>query len=141
MYWLRVYFTSTSHPLVRFPIFLMGMLAGLQVLRAHKDKEIFEDPNISKNLLHTLLPWGFGCCTKQEEKTTQRLSTERRTKIWRKRVDFNAFLYVGFLLFLAIAKIPLDLHNSAVEKLKQENKNEGNGIFFLVKSILSYTSN
>ena len=49
----------------RLPVFLMGVLGGLQVLRAHLDWENFEDPNLNKNLIHTFIPWGCGklkCC-------------------------------------------------------------------------------
>ena len=92
----------------------MGVLGGLQVLRAHK-KDTFEDPNLQKNIFHTILPWGCGCnsccCKKTEEETRDRqlYDKHKSTKIWRKRVDFNAFLYVGFLTALVVTKVALDL--------------------------------
>lgn len=107
---------STAHPMIRFPVFLMGMLGGLQVLRAYNNKDSFEDPNLCKNLLHTLLPWGSQCkrrvcCLKKDlNGAVKKISTEERTIIWRRRVDFNALLYIGFLLGLTVTKAVLDVH-------------------------------
>ena len=105
---------TTAHPLFRMPVFLMGMLGGLQVLRAHNNKDTFEDPNLDKNILHTILPWGCGssssCCKKTEgEKGVKPMNKKQSTKIWRKRVDFSAFLYIGFLTALCITKVALDV--------------------------------
>ena len=65
-----VYWMTTAHPLIKLPIFLMGMLGGLQVLRANNHKDSFVDPNLDKNLVHTLLPWGCNsrkcCCGTQK---------------------------------------------------------------------------
>ena len=104
----------TAHPLFRFPVFLMGMLGGLYVLRAHNNEETFEDPNLHKTLLHVIHPWGCGgkiCCSKtiSEEPTSHKISKEESTKIWRKRVDFSAFLYAGFLTALIVTKVVLDV--------------------------------
>ena len=92
----------------------MGVLGGLQVLRAHKNKVTFEDPNLNRNILHTILPWGCGsssCCLKKAEggKGAKSLNNKNNSKIWRKRVDFNAFLYVGFLTALVFTKVALDI--------------------------------
>ena len=107
---------TTAHPLFRFPVFLMGVLGGLQVLRAHSDWNNFEDPNLNKNLLHTVQPWGCGkskCCSKKkkEEAITKKASVdkEKSKKIWRKRVDFSAFLYVAILTGLCVTKVALDI--------------------------------
>ena len=111
----QIYWMVTAHPLFRFPVFLMGVLGGLQVLRAHNNVETFEDPNVNKNLLHVIHPWGCGsksCCSKkvsEEETKPQKISKEKSIKIWRKRVDFSAFLYVGFLTALVITKTVLDV--------------------------------
>ena len=104
----------TAHPLFRLPVFLMGVLGGLQVLRAHNNEEAFKDPNVKKNLLHVIHPWGCGsksCYSKNvsEENKSQKTSKEKSTKIWRKRVDFSAFLYTGFLAALVITKVVLDV--------------------------------
>ena len=110
----EIYWMVTAHPLFRFPVFLMGVLGGLQVLRAHDNEETFEDPNVNKNLLHVIHPWGCGsksCCSKNvsEENKSQKTSKEKSTKIWRKRVDFSAFLYTGFLAGLVNTKVVLDV--------------------------------
>ena len=105
---------STAHPVIRFPLFLMGMLGGLQVLRAHEQKDTFEDPNLGRNLLHTILPWSYSstqwCCIKKKKETRLKPEGEKQAKVWRKRVDFNAFLYVGFLLTLTFTKLALDIN-------------------------------
>ena len=106
---------TTAHPVFRFPVFLMGMLGGLQVLRAYQDRETsFQDPNLNKNLLHCIVPWGWGssCCKKKSrtKKGSSELTTkESVAKIWKRRVDFNAFLYVGFLSALVVTKVGLDV--------------------------------
>lgn len=78
----------------------MGMLGGLQVLRTHNCNQTFEDPNLSQNLLHTILPWRCSsikhCTIKEKEKTLLNENADTK-KTWRKRVDFNAFLHVGFV--------------------------------------------
>ena len=87
----------TAHPLVRFPIFLMGMLAGLQVLRAHGKWEDFEDPNVSKSLMYTLQPWRTAktrCYEKEEEKIrTTKICKEDSIKIWWYRICYKIFLH------------------------------------------------
>ena len=110
----EIYWMTTAHPIFRFPVFLMGMLGGLQVLRAYQDRETsFHDPNLNKNLLHCILPWGWGssCCKKKSStrKGSSELTKESVAKIWKRRVDFNAFLYVGFLSALTLTKVALDV--------------------------------
>ena len=110
----EIYWMTTAHPIFRFPVFLMGMLGGLQVLRAYRDRETsFHDPNLNKNLAHCILPWGWGssCCKKKSvtKKGSSELTKESVAKIWKRRVDFNAFLYVGFLSALVVTKVTLDL--------------------------------
>ena len=92
----------------------MGILGGLHVLRTHNDMGGFNDPNIKKNLLHAIFPWGGGssvCCNKLDggRKNTKTVDKNKRTRIWRKRVDFCAFLYVGLLTALCVTKIALDV--------------------------------
>ena len=106
----------TAHPLVRFPVFLMGVLGGLQVLRAHDNWEKFEDPNINKTLFHVVLPCSCCskscCCTKKrddEKETSKTVTKEKCMKIWRKRVDFSAFLYTGFLTALVVTQVALGI--------------------------------
>ena len=92
----------------------MGVLGGLQVLRAHKNPDTFEDPNLNKNILHVLFPWGYGgsnCCHKSNngKNNSEKNDRENSRKIWKKRVDFGAFLYVGLLTALIITEISLDV--------------------------------
>ena len=103
----------TAHPLARLPVFLMGMLSGLQVLRAHSKWDDFEDPNLSNNLLHTLQPWKcgrtlFSSKCKKDTISTRKPSKEESRTIWRKRVDFNAFIYSGFLTAIIVTQVVLD---------------------------------
>ena len=116
------YCVSTAHPLVRFPVFLMGMLGGIQVLRAHIHKENFQDPNLQNSRLHTIFPWrcySRKCCHRagNNDETTVVLENDQRQAIWRRRVDFNAVLYCGLLCALTIInkslRIPHDPTNQA----------------------------
>jgi hypothetical protein len=89
------------------------MLGGLQVVRAHKNQDSFEDPNLNKNLLHVLLPWGYGgsnCCYKSDEgkEDLEIIDRQKSRIIWKKRVDFGAFFYVGLITALIITEISLD---------------------------------
>ena len=94
----------------------MGVLGGLQVLRANSDWENFEDPNLSKNLLHTFIPWGCGkskCCSKKtkDDISTQATKTDKQKsmKIWKRRVEFSTVLYVTILTALCVTKVVLDV--------------------------------
>ena len=107
---------GTAHPLFRLPIFLMGVLGGLQVLRAHSDWENFDDPNLAKNLLHCVNPWGCGksrCCSKKnkekEDLKVAKSDKQKSMKTWRKRTDFSAFLYVAILTALCVTNVALDM--------------------------------
>ena len=93
----------------------MGVLGGLQILRAHSDWENFEDPNLCKNLLYTFIPWGCGklkCCSKKtkDEILTKATKTDKQKsmKIWTRRVEFSTVLYVAILTTLCVTKVVLD---------------------------------
>ena len=94
----------------------MGVLGGLQVLRANSDWENFEDPNLSKNLLHTIIPWGCGkskCCSKKtkDEILAKATKTDKQKSmnIWKRRVEFSTVLYVAILTTLCVTKVVLDV--------------------------------
>ena len=94
----------------------MGVLGGLQVLRAHDDWDNFEDPNLNKNLLHAVQPWGCGrskCCSKKdkEEISTKKATIEKQKsmKKWKNRVNLSALLYLLILTGLCITKVTLDI--------------------------------
>ena len=88
----------------------MGIIGGIQALRYHNGKE-FTDPNLNRNLFHTIFPWG--CCWMVVPSNSQKLNdaeTPRVIKyesprtIWRKRVDFNVFLLYIVLVVLVITR-------------------------------------
>lgn len=100
-----------AHPLFRFPVFVMGILGGLQVLRAHNNWETFEDPNLNRNILHILIPWG--CCSKTEHSGTDKMENEALKKemsinIWRKHVDISATFYILILVSLSVTQAFLE---------------------------------
>ena len=97
-------------------------------MRAHSNKKKFHDPNVSKNLLHTLIPWNLGCSCRGGELCSSeikdrkiddvgideaipvvRTRTEDQQKIWRRRVDFNALAYITCLLALILTNVASDL--------------------------------
>ena len=96
---------STAHPVIRFPVFLMGILGGLQVLRFNKD-QVYHNSNMHKNLFTTLLP--FNKFSKPGENILENCS-DTINNLWRKRVDFNAFLYLICLLLLISTRFIADL--------------------------------
>ena len=94
----------------------MGVLGGLQILRAHSDWENFEDPNLCKNLLYTLIPWSCGRSKFCSEKTkgkqiakSTRIDKQKSMKTWKQRVEFSALLYVAILTALCITRVVLDV--------------------------------
>ena len=114
------YWISIANPFVRVPVFMMGMLGGIQVLRAHIHKENFQDPNLYNGLMHTIFPWRFysSICyhsTGNNDETTAVLENDQRQNIWRRRVDFNAGLYCGLLCVLATTHKILQILNNQTE--------------------------
>ena len=90
----------------------MGVLGGLQVLRAHNNKN-FVDPNVSKNLFYSIVPYNFKSETSHAsidkmKNNTHLDSLSIMEKIWRRRVDFNASVYIGMLCTLPIISFLLD---------------------------------
>ena len=103
-----------AHPLSRFPVFLMGVLGGLQVLRAHGAWDKFQDPHLEKNLVYVIIPWGSTdkqYCSKmiERERKFKAMSKEKFAKVWKKRVDFSAFLYTGVLTALIVTLVFLNV--------------------------------
>lgn len=94
----------------------MGVMGGLLVLRAHNSHDgEYEDPNEMKYILHTLLPWGCyrgrrrKIQTTKNQEGTKKFDEKTRTSLWKKRVDFNAAIYILFLLLLTSTKLALDI--------------------------------
>ena len=95
-----VVWVTYAHPLVRLPVFLIGVLGGLQVLRQHQHLSGFEDMNIDRNILHTILPWG--CCRSGCVKEGIGEGKEKTKNIWKSRVDFCTKAYFGGLVCICI---------------------------------------
>ena len=100
-----------AHPLFRMPVFMMGVLGGLQVLRARRSWETFEDPNLNKNILHIIFPWGFRSnndCTETNEKIDAPSNMKFSVNVWTKRVDVCSILYVFILVSLTVIQAVLE---------------------------------
>jgi len=96
----QAFWAATAWPVSRLPVFIMGMLAGIQELRYREDPDGFLDPNVNQIFLHDWIPWGF-CWTKKQLENAKP-TKERTERIWRRRVDLNTFL-ITFLIVLTIA--------------------------------------
>ena len=105
MYWMLC-----AHPLFRMPVFIMGVLGGLQVLRARRSLEDFEDPNLNKNILHVIFPWGYRSkndTTDTNGKNDTRLNMKHSVNVWSKRVDACSVLYILSLASLTVTQAVL----------------------------------
>jgi len=78
---------ACRHPLIRLPVFIMGIIAGLLQLRQEKDA------CHDKPLLHDIFPWTFS----QAEESSQ-MSTESTESSWKRRVDRNILVLVSIVL-------------------------------------------
>ena len=90
---------------------MMGVLGGLQVLRARRNWESFKDPNLNKNILHVIFPWGYRSKddrTEANEKSDMQLNKEHSVNVWRKRVDVCSILYVLILVSLTVTQATLE---------------------------------
>ena len=91
----RLYWPVTANPISRLPVFLMGVLAGIQRIRQVKNNEE-NDFNESQIFLHDILPWGVIWSTKSIEDMKTR-SCEEVEKIWKRRVDMNSAIIILFI--------------------------------------------
>ena len=64
------------------PVFVMGILAGLQRIRV-TEQENFVDDNLLRFPLHDILPWGVFMCGKQRVEIAEEVKEQK----WRWRVD------------------------------------------------------
>ena len=130
MIWIpESYWIITSNPLLRLPVFTMGMLAGLQNLR-HEQSATCYDPNLDQPFIHDILPWGFFWTKRQlntkpsnksQVKRKHEKDTIQRFKIvcfqneieyiWKRRVDINASIILLLIIVATILKI---VHNNSV---------------------------
>ena len=98
---LNGYWWSTAWPISRYPVFLMGVCAGVLCQRMHSGDEDAVDRigrTSDKNFLLSfiedlLIPMP---CVK-----SPKVSKEQKEKSWARRVDINSFFYFGLLLILA----------------------------------------
>ena len=93
------------------PVFMMGVLGGLQVLRARRSWESFEDPNLNKNILHVIFPWGYRSkndSTETNGKNDTQLNMKHSINVWSKRVDVCSILYVLILVSLTVTQAALE---------------------------------
>ena len=131
---------STAHPIVRFPLFIMGVAAGLQVLRYH-NKKSYKDEYLYRNLFHTIFPWTWRSQFESNEKLNDLEAPpkpESPRVIWRKRVDFIVGLIVTLLIFLIIFHKILDFYfsdNSIVQGMFDIKSMKG-GIFNYILQFL-----
>ena len=85
------------NPVSRLPVFLMGIMAGLQNIRHAENPDEYIDPNLHRLWIHNILPWGVLGGNKTFKKLDAEQEKEEEVKVWRKRVDQGAgaiFLYI-----------------------------------------------
>ena len=119
-----VFWMCYAHPIVVFPVFVMGMLGGLQVLRVSVRLEAFEDYNVLSSLLHTVLPCGLSA------DDSKRLKHDERQRLWRKRVDFNAGLYIALVCALSIGSLASSILHPNNWVLSSLMRMDGLGLMF-----------
>ena len=121
-----VYCMSTGQPIIRLPLFIMGIAAGLHVLRYH-NKKSYKDENLNKNLFFIIFPWSLNLNKEVNEKLKILNDSEAPSKqdsprvIWRKRVDFSVGLIATSTASLIILHKILDFYTrkeSLPESLK-----------------------
>ena len=97
----------TANPLSRLPVFVMGIIAGLQNLREKDEDYGFVDPNLHQSILHCLFPWGLHENYKRLPlHESQANNRKYEAQIWRRRVDLSTLIII---LLMAIATIASSL--------------------------------
>ena len=104
------YWWSTAWPISRYPVFLMGVCAGVLCQRMQSGEMIGQvsDKNFILSLIEDLLiPMPCIKTTKVSEEEMEKSSLkstemfkEQNEKSWARRVDINSFFYFGLLLVL-----------------------------------------
>ena len=82
----RVEHFATAHPLLRLPVFLMGVVGGLLSVRG------LEDPHHHRALLHDIFPWTLSAQSIQPAQADWQPS-------WARRTDRNSLVLLSFLLY------------------------------------------
>jgi len=99
----------SRHPLVRMPVFVMGIIAGLQKLR-EVSNEKFSDPNLSKPFLHDIIPWGITSSSPEPND----MDEETRTRKWRARIYGSFILIAAAVSYFFTKKFTYKYHGFAV---------------------------
>ena len=84
----------SRHPIVRMPVFVMGIIAGLQKVREVNDGK-YSDPNMSKTFLHDIIPWGIFFSKKKTEEDDEGVRTEK----WTRRVSTSFYIIAAATSF------------------------------------------
>ena len=82
----RVEHFATAHPLLRLPVFLMGVAGGLLAVRG------VEDPHHHHSLLHDIFPWTLSA----QDLLPAQSECEQS---WARRTDRNSMVLLSFLLY------------------------------------------
>ena len=95
MFWIPdSYWIITSNPLLRLPVFTMGMLAGLQNLR-HEQSATCSDSNFDQPIFHDILPWGYFWTKRQFNlKTTEKTQVKGHHKYKKCEIESEIVIYL-----------------------------------------------
>ena len=91
------------------PVFVMGIIAGLQKLR-EVSNEKFSDPNLSKPFLHDIIPWGITSSSPEPND----MDEETRTRKWRARIYGSFILIAAAVSYFFTKKFTYKYHGFAV---------------------------
>lgn len=105
------YWGATAWPFTRFPVFLMGVFAGVLCNRIQQgDKDAYGRLGIYNKtcwlwafLVDFWSPWAF--C--QKEVDADNLSNSQEKSFWRRRVNINAGFYNGILILFSILNVAI----------------------------------
>ena len=83
----RVEHFATAHPLLRLPVFLMGVAGGLLAVRDQEDPH-----HHHRSTLHDIFPWALSAQNIQPAQSDCQPS-------WARRTDRNSLVLLSFLLY------------------------------------------
>ena len=97
----------TINPVSRLPVFLMGVIAGLQNIRHTEDQVEFIDPNLHRLWIHNILPWGVMGGNKTFKRLDVEQEKEDAVKVWSKRVDQGSGLILVYTVGVMVTGVIL----------------------------------
>merc|ERR1740123_1826278 len=110
MPFLLNYWLTTQHPVIRLPVFFMGICVGILCTRSKQgDFDAFQrlgrwsGNSILSFIEDTSLPFPF--FHKVNQKIMQKCDIEARTKSWIRRVDLNVKAYFVVLGIFSVLNI------------------------------------